>query len=164
MKQSAACHFHSTAPRSLHSSINTAQLGSNTPRSTQPWKRLWIVLSSPSSLGRRFQWKPVRILNMVLSRIRRGVSALAPRGLGRVQILDYRVKLFPQVIRSLPYRWQGLALSLSPYTALRTRRYDSTWYIPGTIHRFENAPMDGGRRSNFQPPIVSRSIRPPGPI
>ena len=52
----------------------------------------------------------------------------------------------------------------STITALRTRRYDSTWYIPGTIHRFENDPMDGGRRSNFQPPIVSRSIRPPGPI
>ena len=34
-------------------------------------------------------------------------------------------------------------LKPSTITALRTRRYDSTWYIPGTIHRFENAPMDG---------------------
>ena len=43
----------------------------------------------------------------------------------------------------------------STITALRTRRYDSTWYIPGTIHRFENAPMDGGRRYGIQPPNVS---------
>ena len=52
----------------------------------------------------------------------------------------------------------------STITALRTRRYDSTWYIPGTIHGVENAPMDGGGRYTFQPPNVSRSIRLRGPI
>ena len=35
------------------------------------------------------------------------------------------------------------------------RRYDSTWYIPGTIHRFEDAPMDGARRYGIQPLNVS---------
>ena len=43
----------------------------------------------------------------------------------------------------------------STITALRTRRYDSTWYIPGTIHGVENDPMDGGRRYGIQPPNVS---------
>ena len=43
----------------------------------------------------------------------------------------------------------------STSTALRTRRYDSTWYIPGTIHRLNFEPMDGGGRYIFQPPIVS---------
>ena len=43
----------------------------------------------------------------------------------------------------------------STITALRTRRYDSTWYIPGTIHGVENDPLDGGRRYSIQLPIVS---------
>ena len=43
----------------------------------------------------------------------------------------------------------------STITALRTRRYDSTWYIPGAIHEVENDPMDGGRRYDIQPPFVS---------
>ena len=43
----------------------------------------------------------------------------------------------------------------STITALRTHRYDSTWYIPGTIHRVENDPLDGGRRYGIQPPNVS---------
>ena len=41
--------------------------------------------------------------------------------------------------------------------ALRTRRYDSTWYIPGTIHKVENDPMEGGRRYSIQSPILSSS-------
>ena len=40
----------------------------------------------------------------------------------------------------------------STITALRTRRYDSTWYIPGTIHGVDYDPMDGGRRYGIQPP------------
>ena len=52
----------------------------------------------------------------------------------------------------------------STITALRTRGYDSTWYIPGAIHGVENAHMDGGGRYTFQPPNVSRSIRLRGPI
>ena len=52
----------------------------------------------------------------------------------------------------------------STITALRTRRYDFTWYVPGTIHRVENAPLNGGGRYSFQLPNVSRSIRLRGPI
>ena len=44
----------------------------------------------------------------------------------------------------------------STITALRTRRYDSTWYIPGAIHGVENDPLDGGRRYGIQPPNVSK--------
>ena len=29
-------------------------------------------------------------------------------------------------------------------TALRARRYDSNWYIPGAIHGGDYNPMDGG--------------------
>ena len=43
----------------------------------------------------------------------------------------------------------------STITALRTRRYDSTWYIPGAIHGVENDPLDGGSRYGIQPPNVS---------
>ena len=39
--------------------------------------------------------------------------------------------------------------------ALRTRRYDSTWYIPVTIHRVILDLMDGERRYGIQPPDVS---------
>ena len=52
----------------------------------------------------------------------------------------------------------------STITARRTRRYTSTWYIRRTIHRLNFKPMDGGGRSIFQPPIVSWSIRPHGPL
>ena len=40
----------------------------------------------------------------------------------------------------------------STITALRTRRYDSTWYIPGTIHGVENDPWmaEGGTVFNRQ--------------
>ena len=44
----------------------------------------------------------------------------------------------------------------STITALRTRRYDSTWYIPGAIHGVENDPLDGGSRYGIQPPNVSK--------
>ena len=43
----------------------------------------------------------------------------------------------------------------STITALRTRRYDSTWYIPGTIHGVDYDPMDDGRWYGIQPPDVS---------
>ena len=42
----------------------------------------------------------------------------------------------------------------STITALRTRRYDSTWNIPGNIHGVDYDPMDGARRYTFQPPNV----------
>ena len=45
----------------------------------------------------------------------------------------------------------------STITALRTRRYDSTWYIPGAIHGVENDPLDGGSRYGIQPPNVRYS-------
>ena len=41
---------------------------------------------------------------------------------------------------------------------------DVTVTLPETTPCSQEAVMDGGRRYNFQPPIVSRSIRPPGPI
>ena len=40
-------------------------------------------------------------------------------------------------------------------TAWRTRRYASTLYIHRTIHGVGYNPMDGGARSNLQPPFVS---------
>lgn len=43
----------------------------------------------------------------------------------------------------------------STITALRTRRYTSTWNIHRTIHGLRFEPMDGGGRYNFQPPNVS---------
>ena len=54
----------------------------------------------------------------------------------------------------------------STITALRTRRYTSTWYIRPTIHRLNFKPMDGRGRSSLQPPNVSsyppaRSTLPP---
>ena len=54
----------------------------------------------------------------------------------------------------------------STITALRTRRYTSTWYIRLTIHKLDFQPMDGRGRSSLQPPNVSdyppaRSTLPP---
>ena len=52
----------------------------------------------------------------------------------------------------------------STITPRRTRRYTSTWNIHPTIHKFYFQPMDGGRRYIFQPPQISQSIRPRGPL
>ena len=54
-----------------HSSIRAAQMPSSTPRSTQCWKVRWIVLSSPSSRGKRFHRKELRIRKMTPSSILR---------------------------------------------------------------------------------------------
>ena len=43
----------------------------------------------------------------------------------------------------------------STITARRTRRYTSTLYINSTIHRVVYDFMDGGGRSDLQPPNVS---------
>ncbi len=43
----------------------------------------------------------------------------------------------------------------STITALRTRRYDSIWYIPGAIHRLDFEPMNDGGRYSIQSPKVS---------
>ena len=43
----------------------------------------------------------------------------------------------------------------STITALRTRRYTSTLYIRCTTRRLDFEPMDGGGRSDLQPPFVS---------
>ena len=51
-------------------------------------------------------------------------------------------------------------LKPSTITALRTRRYDSTWYIPGTIHRFENAP-NGWRKAVQFSTADCQSVNPP---
>ena len=48
----------------------------------------------------------------------------------------------------------------STITALRTRGYDSTWYIPGAIHGVENAPMDGARDVRFST-AECQSVNPP---
>ena len=40
----------------------------------------------------------------------------------------------------------------STITALRTRRYTSTWNISGNIHWLNFEPMDGGGRYVFQLP------------
>ena len=40
----------------------------------------------------------------------------------------------------------------STITARRTRRYTSTLYIPGTIHRLDFESMNDGGRYIFQPP------------
>ena len=48
-------------------------------------------------------------------------------------------------------------------TALRARRYDSTWYIPGTIHGVDYDPMDGtdlSSQSAIYPPAWS-DLTPP---
>ena len=42
----------------------------------------------------------------------------------------------------------------STITARRTRRYTSTLYIHRTTHKFDLKPMNGGGRSNLQPPFV----------
>ena len=42
----------------------------------------------------------------------------------------------------------------STITARRTRRYTSTLYIHRTIHKLDLKPMNGGGRSNLQPPFV----------
>ena len=42
----------------------------------------------------------------------------------------------------------------STITARRTRRYTSTLYIHRTIHELDLKPMNGGGRSNLQPPFV----------
>ena len=52
----------------------------------------------------------------------------------------------------------------STITARRTRRYTSAWYIHRTIHKLSLEPMDGGGRYTFQPPQISQSIRPRGPL
>ncbi len=49
-------------------------------------------------------------------------------------------------------------------TALRTRKYMSTLYIHRTTHRLYFEPMNDGGRSSFQPPLISQSIRPRGPL
>ena len=43
----------------------------------------------------------------------------------------------------------------STITARRTRKYTSTLYIHRTIRRVDYDPMNGGGRSNLQPPNVS---------
>ena len=43
----------------------------------------------------------------------------------------------------------------STITARRTRRYTSTLYIHRTTHKLDLKPMNGGGRSNLQPPFVS---------
>ena len=43
----------------------------------------------------------------------------------------------------------------STITARRTRRYTSTLYIHRTTHKLDLKPMNGGERSNLQPPFVS---------
>ena len=45
----------------------------------------------------------------------------------------------------------------STITALRTRRYTSTLYIHRTTRRLDFKPMDGGGRSDLQPPFCQRS-------
>ena len=72
--------------------------------------------------------------------------------------LAHRVPVRPNT------RDASLMLMPSTMTALRTRRYTSTLYIRRTIHGVDYDPMEGGRRHTFQPPNVSRSIRPRGPI
>ena len=42
----------------------------------------------------------------------------------------------------------------STITARRTRRYTSTLYIHRTTHKLDLKPMNGGGRSNLQPPFV----------
>ena len=49
----------------------------------------------------------------------------------------------------------------STMTALRIRRYTSTWYIRPTIHRLNFQPIDGRGQSSLQPPNVSDY--PPAP-
>ena len=43
----------------------------------------------------------------------------------------------------------------STITARRTRRYTSTLYIPGTIHRLDFEPINDGGRYSVQSPNVS---------
>ena len=52
----------------------------------------------------------------------------------------------------------------STITARRTRGYTSTWYIHPTTHKHDFEPMDGRGRYIFQPPQVTQSIRPGGPL
>ena len=78
MEQSADCHSQSTPPSSSQPSTRTAQMPSSTPSSTQRWKVRWIVLSSPSSRGRRFHWQPLRIRKMMPSSTAVGRRVCAP--------------------------------------------------------------------------------------
>ena len=55
-------------------------------------------------------------------------------------------------------------LTPSTITARRTRRYTSTLYIRRSTHRLNFKPMDDGGRSNLQPPILSATTRPHGPL
>ena len=82
MEQSADCHSQFTLSNSRHSSIRTAQMPSSTPRSTQRWKARWMVLSSPSSLGKWFHWQELRIRKMTPSSIFRWFTRLRPFTLG----------------------------------------------------------------------------------
>ena len=82
IEQSADCHSQFTPSSSRHSSISTAQIPSNTPRSTQRWKVRWMVLSSPNSLGKWFHWQELRIRKMTPSSIFRWFTRLRPFGLG----------------------------------------------------------------------------------
>ena len=81
IEQSADCHSQFTV-NSWHSSIRTAQTRSSTPPSTHRWKVRWMVLSSPSSLGKWFHWQELRIRKMTPCSIFRWFTRLRPFALG----------------------------------------------------------------------------------
>ena len=80
--QSAACHSQSTPPNSWQRSMSTAHILMNTPRSIHLWKVRWMVLSSPSSLGRWFHWQPLLNLWMMPFSILLWSTRLRPVALG----------------------------------------------------------------------------------
>ena len=98
IEQSADCHSQFTPSNSRHSSIRTAQIRSSTPPSTHRWKVRWMVLSSPSSLGKWFHWQELRIRKMTPSSIFRWFTRLRPFALGGVKLQNHRFNSLPQII------------------------------------------------------------------